>query len=466
MNKRRFLTGLGVLLVAIIGYAAYYLVDAMPIGTGHTAKYVCSKVFLGNQDPERVFNVELEPSNPLFTLVDFRVDRAAETVTAKGPGGLKPATAVFRNGFGCTLTTDTTREELLTQVEGIAPPPQADMTGEWPAGERVNLAQIPPEVDREKLKAVVEDAFREPLPDSSRNTHAVVIVYRGRIIAEHYADGITHTTPLLGWSMTKSWINALIGLLVKDGKLDIMKAAPVQAWRNDERRSITIDQLLRMSSGLEFEEVYAPGSDAVNMFYKSRSFADFAANMPLEAAPDSRWSYSSGTTNILSGIVFDAVGGTLRDLNRFTRERLFDRIGMHSALIEPDPSGNWVGSSYGFATARDWARFGLLYLNDGVWNGERILPEGWVSYSSTPTPLAEQGKYGAQFWLNAGENGKPETRRFPSVPADQYNQGGYNGQLVAVIPSRDLVIVRLGVTLDDSWSHERFMAAVIDCIAD
>jgi len=466
MNRKRISAGVGVLLLVVLGYAGYYLVDAMPIGTGHTAKYLCSKVFLGNQDAERVFEVELAPSNPLFSMVDYRLDPVKRSVTATGLGGLSPATAVFRPGFGCTLTTGITRDQLLAQAEGVAAPPPPNMAAEWPAGEMVDLQRISPGVDRAKLETVLDDAFREPAPDSRRNTHAVVIVYRGRIIAERYAEGITVTTPLLGWSMTKSWINALIGLLVRDGKLDIMRPAPVAAWQNDERAAITTDQLLRMSSGLEFEEVYAPGSDAVNMFYKSSDFAAFAAGMPLAGKPDGRWSYSSGTTNILSGIVFRAVGGTLQDLHRFTRERLFDKIGMHSALIEPDPTGNWVGSSYGFATARDWARFGLLCSNDGVWNGERILPDGWVRYSTTPTPLAEQGQYGAQFWLNAGDKGRPENRRFPTIPADQYNQGGYNGQLVAVIPSRELVIVRLGVTLDDSWSHEQFMAAVIGCIAD
>ena len=187
---------------------------------------------------------------------------------------------------------------------------------------KIDLDLIPTEVNRDKLDRVLDDAFKEPASNSRRNTHAIVVVYKDRIIAERYADHISRDNPLLGWSMTKSWINALVGILVKDGKLDIMQPAPIEAWRgkDDPRGRITLDQLLRMSSGLEFEEVYGPSSDAVDMFYESKSMADYAAAKALKTAPDGEWYYSSGTTNIISRIVRDSVGGSLADVNKFARK--------------------------------------------------------------------------------------------------------------------------------------------------
>jgi len=468
MNKliKKILIVIGFVVLALFGYGIYYLDDAMPIGSGHTAKYLCSKVFLADQDPDTVFKVELEPFNVLFSIIDYHVNRKQKTVTSSGFGFWSPATAIYREGFGCTLTTEVTNAELFEQVKGAIPQLKPNVESVWPAGEKVDLDLIPSEVNREKLSQVLDEAFKEPGQDSRRNTHAIVVVYKGRIIAEKYAPNISGSTPLLGWSMTKSWINALVGVLVKDGKLDIMQPAPIKAWKGkaDPRRKITLDQLLRMSSGLEFEEVYGPGSDAVYMFYESNSMADYAAAKSLRTEPDGEWYYSSGTTNIIARIVRDTVGGSLINVNKLARQQLFDKLGMFSALIEPDPSGSFVGSSYGFATARDWARFGVLLQNDGVWEGDRILPEGWVKYSTTSTPLAPQGKYGAQYWLNAGEKKDPNNKLFPSLPNDLYYQGGYNGQIVAVIPSRDIVFVRLGVTLDGSWSPDAVIKQVLDCI--
>ena len=314
-----------------------------------------------------------------------------------------------------------------------------------------------------KLERALDNAFTEPGPDSKRNTLAVVVVYRGQLIAERYAPGIDESMPLLGWSMSKSLTNALVGVLVQAGKLDLYAPAPVPEWQHadDARKDITLDQLLRMSSGLAFSEDYVPGSDASNMLFNKYSAATFAASKPLAFEPDEHWEYSSGTTNIISRIIKEAVGGTLADNYRFAREELFDRIGMHSATLEPDASGSFVGSSYSYATARDWARFGLLFMNDGVWQGDRILPEDWVAYSKTPTPKAPQGQYGAQFWLNAGSRDDHSDRVFPDLPADAFWASGFSGQSVFIIPSRELVVVRLGTTLDDSWDKGQFVAEVL-----
>jgi CubicO group peptidase (beta-lactamase class C family) len=201
------------------------------------------------------------------------------------------------------------------------------------------------------------------------------------------------------------------------------------------------------------------------MFYNSYDFAAYAALKPLEAAPDTKWNYSSGTANIIARIVRQTIEKDYANVYEFIFSEFFARIGMISALIEPDPSGTFAGSSYAFATPRDWARFGLLYLQDGIWNGERILPEGWVKYTTTPTPQAPKGEYGALFWLNAGAPGNPSDRLMPSVPRDAFYARGFQEQRVFVVPSRKLVLVRFGATSDKSaWSDDAFVADVLTAL--
>jgi CubicO group peptidase (beta-lactamase class C family) len=203
------------------------------------------------------------------------------------------------------------------------------------------------------------------------------------------------------------------------------------------------------------------------MLFDRGDAAAYAAAKPLAHPPDSYWHYSSGTSNIVSRILRESFEGDQAAYFRFPREALFDRIGMRSAVIEPDASGTFVASSFMFATARDWARFGLLFLEDGVWQGERILPEGWVEYSTTPTPKAPQGRYGAHWWLNAGDPDDPADRPWPDLPTDTFSARGFEGQEVVVIPSRDLVLVRLGQSRpESSYSSNDFAAAVLSAIGE
>ena len=453
-------------VISIIGSGVYFLNGALVIGTGYSAKYICSQVFLADRNPDLVFTNDIKPTHPLFRPISSSVDYKNKTVTSKAFGFWKPMTAVYREGCGCTLAIDTTREELLEQTRNISIFKLQRSDADWPQGSTVRLDNLPEQVDREEIKKVVEDAFIEPGPDTKRNTQAVVVVMGNQVIAEKYAPGFDKDTPFLGWSMAKSVTNTLVGILVKDQGLDISIPVQVDAWKStdDPRSKITLDMMLRMSTGLEFEEIYAPFKDVTYMLYASKSMADFAAAKPLISDIDTQWYYSGGTTNIIANIITKRVGGDLASFYKFSRERLFNRIKAFSAVIEPDASGSFVGSSYMFATARDWARFGLLLKNDGIWNSERILPKGWVDYSTQPTPEAPMGQYGAHFWLNAGDSDNPGNRKFPSLPGDLYYCGGFNGQIVAVIPSRDLVVVRLGVTHDDSWDHEIFIRQVLDSI--
>jgi CubicO group peptidase (beta-lactamase class C family) len=461
-----FLIVSGGLFLMIGVAAAWYLGQVGPVGSGFVAKYLCSSTFVSQRDPKTVFQQDVAPVNPLAPYFGFAIDREKKRVTVDLLG-LFERIAIWRKGCGCTLTVGATEEQIRSQ-RLVAPDfvrnrPLHHPDRPWPQG---NAGPIKPEtlgIDPAKLNRALDQAFTEPGPGARRRTRAVVAVYRGRLAAERYAEGIDREMPLPGWSMSKSITNALVGILVKEGKLAIQQPAPVPEWRGDPRKAaITIDQLLRMSSGLRFDEIYQPLADTPRMLYANNDVAAFAAAKPLEAEPDSKWHYSSGTSNILSRIVRHSVETTYPHYFEFICHKLFDRIGMHSAVMEPDGSGTFVGSSYTLATALDWARFGLLYLQDGVWENQRILPPGWVAYSTTPTAAAPMGQYGAHFWLNAGAADNPDIRKWPSAPRDAYAALGYQEQQVIVIPSRKTVLVRFGATTDHkAWNTDSFIRSIL-----
>jgi CubicO group peptidase (beta-lactamase class C family) len=264
---------------------------------------------------------------------------------------------------------------------------------------------------------------------------------------------------------------ALVGVAVTDGLLELRAPAPVPEWRHegDSRRDITLDQLLRMSSGLAFDETYSWRNDVSRMLFTRGDTGAFAAGMPLAHPPDTFWSYSSGTSNLVSRLIRDLFDRDLERLVRYSRERLFDPVDMTSAFFEPDASGSFIGSSFVFASARDWARFGQLHLQDGVWAGRRVLPEGWVEYVTTPTPAAPDGTYGAHWWLNAGDPGESSQRMWPSLPRETYAARGHSGQYVVVVPSAQLVLVRLGLghTDDDRLNGiEVLVRQVLETLGD
>jgi CubicO group peptidase (beta-lactamase class C family) len=437
-------------------------------GAGYKAKALASGVFVSGRAAERVIRDDL--SDGPMVLVSGRVDPEDRSASARALG-VVGSKAICREGLGCTLVEGLTEEEIRSQPH--EPPPVSALDPAeipWPSGDA--LPEGPPRmegVDAAKLDAALDEVFSEPTDGGKRETRAVVVVYRGSIVAERYAKGFDTHTPLPGWSMTKSVVAALVGIRVGKGTLNLQAPAPVPEWRGpgDPRGAITLDQLMRMSGGLEFgEDTDAYDADLATMLFDRGDAAAYAAAKPLVHTPDSHWHYSSGTANIVSRILRQSFEGDQAAHFRFPREALFDRIGMGSAVIEPDASGSFVGSSFMFATARDWARFGLLFLEDGVWEGERILPEGWVEYSTAPTPRAPQGRYGAHWWLNAGEPDDPSDRPWPDLPTDTFSARGFEGQEVVVIPSRELVLVRLGQARPEStYSSNDFGAAVLACIS-
>ena len=461
-RSKKLLLRLALLLVtAALGYGIWYLSSAMAIISAYGAKNLCSGVFVSGRTADDVIRGEL--GTALSSLGTYRVNE--QNSEASGSVfGLFRRVAVYRPGLGCTLVNGTDAATLR-----MAPNPfpenieklrvQQD-TMVWPSGNRTS-GVLPQNVDSARLNQVVEAAFQEFDNARLMNTRAVLIVWNDTIIAERYAPGFTADMPLCGWSMTKSITNALIGIQTGDGKLDVNAPAPVSEWASDERKNITLKNLLQASSGLDWDEFYGGPSDATTMLFKAFDAGAFAAARPRSKAPDEEFRYSSGTTNILSRLVRQAAG---KNYPSMVYERLLLPIGMTRTVLEPDPSGTLVGSSYSYGPARDWARFGLLYLHDGVWNGNRILPEGWVKFTATPARAAQRGEYGAQWWLNAGEPGNPANRTYPDVPADCFQAEGFEGQYVFVIPSRKLVVVRLGLTQSGDFDMNRLVSGVLSAI--
>ncbi len=387
----------------------------------------------------------------------FEIDDAAGRVKTR-LFGLFPRIATFSAATGCTLLPSGQTEADYSVEPNLMAAVSSELN--WPAGSAV--AQPIP-----ALQDIVEMAFTETDPERPKYTKAVVVVHNGELVAERYADGIRANTPLLGWSMTKSITNLLVGLLVRDGSLAIAHAAPVPQWQQetgDPRAEITIDQLLRMSSGLQFDETYGPGSDVTRMLSDEADMAAFAASFPLASAVASQWAYSSGTSNILAGIVRRRAGGSPQDVYDFAQQRLFQPLGVSTAILEHDASGTPIGSSYMYASARDWARLGQFCLQGGNWAGEQLMPETWMAYSTEAAPANPANNYGAQFWLNLKPTDPDRDPAWPALPRDTFTMDGYQGQYVVIIPSRDLVVVRLGFTAGGNSGVEEMIVRLLEIL--
>jgi len=443
--KRLFQRIVTVLLTLILGSFFVYCWLFFPVLTGYVAKASCSAVFVSHRDPAVLKDQDFWRWT--FRPVHIRVNYADSTVTAS-IAGLAQRTAVYRQGLGATLLAGTTTRQLRQSLVPLAsPPPLSQDTIAWPQGDLL-ADTVVPDIDTARLRLAVDAAFYDKAQKAATGTRALVVVYKGQIAAERYANGFNAHMPLLGWSMTKSITNALLGILVREKRIDVRAPVPVEAWQTDERRKITYANLMQMSSGLRFQwNPMAPG-DLTNMLFKEKDMATLVERLPLQHPPGTVFHYSDGNAILLSKLIRDRLGD--RDYYRFPYLELFYKIGMWHTTLEPDAGGTFVGCSYCYATARDWARFGLLYLRDGVWNGERLLPEGWVRWSGSPSGIHDnesyEGEYGALWWVNAtGRSDSPGWRFLPDVPADCFSAQGLDGQYVFVIPSKDLVVVRLGM---------------------
>jgi CubicO group peptidase (beta-lactamase class C family) len=440
-------------LVGILFCAAWWLPGVLlETSTGFAAKVAASAVFVSGRSIDSVYRQELEAEGFLQRLFRFlltiKVEPEAKTLTASALGVKR--TAVFREGFGCTLLVDQTADQLRAALGDVGNP-QPDSRSPSRSWQMVG------EAEEKKLdRQVLEKAIAAVFENQKLKTRAVVVIQDCRLIAERYADGFHADMPLPGWSMTKSVTDALIGIRVRQGKMNPNAPLDLKAWQEpgDPRSAITLNQMLRMSSGLKWNEE-SPDylNDMTRMLFRESSMAGFAAKASVAEAPGKDWVYSSGTTNLICQALRNSFEED-RDYWDFPRRELFEPLGMSSAVFELDESGTFVGSSYCFATARDWARFGQLYLDDGIVDDRRILPEGWVAGASKPTE-GSKGRYGRHFWLPRDKN----------LPAGTFYCRGFEGQLIAIVPEKQAVIVRLGSTRDrKAWDLDAFTGSIIKAL--
>jgi hypothetical protein len=429
MTKKKLITGIIIVLFLIVAGGCVYLNSLLPIITGYSAKNLCSNVFVSGREAQSIETTDLN-----FSFIKYTkniVDTNEKSVTSRFLWG--KSKAIYREGFGATLVTDVPEEDLrkTPALPDLTPGFLPDTTA-WPLGDKL-ADTLPSGIDKAKLDVISKKLISDN--GYNGNAFAFMVLYKGVPVAEAYKPEFNAKTRFLSWSVAKSFTNGLIGALVRDGKIDINKPVVIEAWKDDERSKITLNDLMQMQSGLKWNEDYGSRSDVNLMLFDKADMAGYAIKQPIEHPAGTFWYYSSGSANIVS----ELAGKLFPDrpsLYRYAHETFFEKAGIIDAVFETDPSGDYVGSSYIYVTARDYARFGLLYLNDGVVNGERVLPEGWVKYTTTPAS-ASNGEYGSLFWLN-------RSKKYPSAPEDMYSCQGHDGQMIFIIPSKDLVVVVLG----------------------
>lgn len=429
---------LAVLLAAILG-GCLYLNSLMPIITGYAAKNLASDVFVSGREPADVEALDLN-----FSFIKFtrnKVDFENHTVTSRFLWS--KSQALYREGYGVTLLRG---KNALARLQAQKYPDVVNIPGPETLlpGDSALTARLAP-----IAKALVDDHAYNGTP------FAFIVVHQDGVVAERYREGITADTRLLSWSMGKSFTNALVGIMAGDGLVDIHAPMDIPEWQDDGRAAITLSDLMQMQSGLEWNENYGTRSDVNLMLHREEDMGLFALSKPLMAKPGTHWYYSSGSTNIIVRYLRGRFASE-EEFLQYIHERLFDPLGIDNPCFEPDMSGTPVGSSYLYATARDFARLGHMYLHDGCVGEERLLPEHWVEYTTTPASDSKGG-YGACFWLNRGKT-------YPSAPEDMYSCQGHDGQMIFIIPSKELVVVVLGYSPkpDRVIEFDRLLRDIID----
>jgi CubicO group peptidase (beta-lactamase class C family) len=428
------LAGVGGLLAGGVLYAR----PLLETGTGYAAHNACAVALLAGRGEAAADDL---PPNPLVPFLRTSVDDSAGSASSSVLG-LFGQTAWYAEGLGCTLADER---------------PELDRPAPVVADDLLPVALDP------RLDAAVDRAFSAAGPDGeSLGTRSVVVLHDGRLVAERYAEGLDADTRQLGWSMTKSVTSTMVGRLVRQDELDLADAELLPQWRDDDRADITVEHLLRMSSGLAWDETYGLGTPVTQMLYASADMGGYAADQPLAAEPGTVQQYSSGTTNLLCDVLQQRTGlGT-----ELARELVLAPLGMSSAVLEPDASGGLVCASYLWATPRDWARVGQLWLQEGQWDGEQLLDPAFVRWSTTPVELdGEDDGHAAHWWVNRRLDG---SLRQPLLPADAYWASGHDGQRLVVVPSAGVVVLRLGFdpTLrGDQLGIERLVSGVVDVLA-
>lgn len=433
------------LLCVAVFIGLFYLNGLMNIITGYAAKNLCSAVFISGRSPSSVEELDLNFSFIKFT--KNTVDYKNKSVTSKFLWG--ESKSIYREGFGVTILRGDSKPSFINQKYPLKIDKNicADSI-DWPMGNRLNEVTKSPKLDSIARSLVDRQEY-------NGTPFAFVVVHNGQLVAERYRNGFNKKSRLLSWSMGKSITNALVGILVDSGIVDINAPLPFEEWQNDGRSKITLNNLMQMQSGLQWNESYGSKSDVNIMLHEEQDMGLYAMNKSLTSIPGLIFKYSSGSTNIVCRYIKSLFSSDSAYYD-LAMNKLFAKIGINNAVFEVDMSGTLIGSSYVYATARDYARFGLLYLNDGIFCGDTILPQGWVEYTSTPA-VASAGEYGSFFWLNT-------EKKLPDVPTDMFSCNGHDGQQIYIIPSKSLVVVVLGYSPrpDNMVDFNRLLKDIIE----
>ena len=440
LKRILFLLAIILILIVVENYPKLNIIS------GYASKYMASSVLIGHHMPAMINAQDLNV--PLINLAttDFIANDSEGTSNVYG---LMERKAIDRQELGAVLVT----EDFDQEASFLQPNRERSFDSiPYPFGHLQAKDTLFPEINYDQLNKAVALPFGN---SAVQKTRTLLILYKGHLLYENYAEGFDYNTPVLGWSMTKSVLATLYGVLEHQGKLNVGNQAPILGWKNDDRKNITINHLLRMQSGLEWDENYEKISDVTKMLFLDSDMTKAQKEKEAIAAPEEIWNYSSGTTNLLSGILRQQFKSHQEYLD-FPYSDLIDKIGAHSMILEADVQGNYVGSSYGWASTRDWGRLGQLYLNEGNWNGEQLFSPSWIDYITKPTRNSN-GTYGAHFWLNS-------EGIYPDVPKDLYSMNGYQGQYVFMIPSKDLVVVRTGLAEFPEFDINGFLSVLVSAI--
>ncbi len=455
MKKKTIKRIIWLLVAAIVIAVTVFVWPRLPIITAFASKGMCSSVFLADKDPAAVMAEDLSffPISLAKSKVNYEEKSVTSTVL-----GIAKRKAIYREGLGAVIALDTPEEELMASSFNIPDPGYSQDTIPWPLGD-VIPDSLPAGVNYERLEALLDTCIDKAGEEPFKKTLGIAVVYDNVLISEKYLNDYDVYTKFHGWSMTKSITGTLAGILADKGMLDIDKPVGIEEWADDDRKNITLKNVIQMSTGLDWFENYFTISDATVMLMQSDDMLASITGTELAHEPGSVWNYSSGDANLLSGIIRNAIDND--DVyHALAYKKLFHRIGMLNTVVETDASGLFVASSYSYGSTRDWARFGLLFLNNGVFAGDTILSQEWVDFMKTPAS-ASNGTYAGTFWIEepTAENALVD------IPADIFFADGFLGQRVYIIPSKKLVVVRMGYSMSN-FSMNDFLREVISTLPE
>ena len=454
--KRKLLRKIvGYILLGIVVVATWFVWPRLPIITAFAAKGMCSSVFLADKNQERVEAEDLSffPISLAKSVINYEDKSVTSTVF-----GLAKRRAVYREGMGVVIVLDTPEEKLKQSGFQLPDPGYTQDTIPWPKGD-VLSDTLPEGVNYTRLNELIDTCFDQAGSEPLKKTLSIAVVYDNTLIAEKYLDDYNRHTMFHGWSMTKSITGAWAGILADEGKLNPEAPAGFKEWQRDERKNISVKNIIQMSSGLDWFENYFTISDATVMLMQSENMLASITDNPIAYPPGTFWNYSSGDANLLSGIIRSRINNDNEYHNSLYTKLLY-RAGMLHTRVETDATGLFVASSYSYGTTRDWARFGLLFLNNGVLAGDTILSKEWVDFMKTPAK-SSNGNYAGTFWLRETN----PLNELKDVPGDVFFADGFLGQRIYIIPSKKLVVVRMGYGMSN-FNMNNLLSEVIKTLPE